>query len=165
MGYVIKLKNEQLTLREASERFNIPPNVLTWRLAQGWSNSQVLREPELLIYYQGKVWTPRMLSEVCGVNSHQLIRRYNAGMRGEDLVKSPDSVLGRKIETDNGEMAAEVIRERMKADCDEHLQRLRDFHPELERSPAKVSHSANGNINAGRLMAASNTTVRQYNRM
>ncbi len=168
MGYIVKTKGKELTFDQVCEQFNIPAEVLKWRLTKGWTNQQLLRTPTKLVRFKGKSWTFQMLAEHSGLSKDMIIRRYDNGLRGDDLIKDPDFVLGKKSEIDNGQVAEEVTRARMAADCQEHLHRLRFYHP--ERDPARRPKqsdlpSAAGRINAGRLISASSPGVRQYSRM
>lgn len=115
-------KRVEVTYREYCKSVGIPEEIMLWRLSKNMSPHKTFARPQHILIYNGKHYTPTMLSEVSGVSASALVNRWANGIRGDRLVA--------KETTPNPAHDPEKIREKAIKECREHLRTLFYAHPE-----------------------------------
>ncbi|WP_420415271.1 hypothetical protein [Roseibium sp.] len=105
------------------KRQNIPKDIMLWRLRKKFKGKPLVAEPKNVLVYNGKKYTPGMLSEEIGISRGVLLDRWNAGLRGDDLIAKCASRM-------TPEETEELARDRHRRECRKHLYALFKHHPE-----------------------------------
>lgn len=116
-------KRIEYSLREYCALRDIPENIMLWRYSKKQSPQKLFTRPAYILEYNGKKYTPAMLSELYGVSEPALINRWMKGVRGEKLVVSERPNHPGKPPRDAKAVFAE--------ECRKHLIALCRAHPDM----------------------------------